>query len=147
MADSSIQVKVEEWVRDQWMPMQFGAHFARQPVSLVTGGEINIDAVGQGGKFLATISTSSYKTSSGKQGSGKLHKFRSDVLFLHLADAQKKVMLFTEADMFEKCQKEYREGRVPKDIAIMYVELPIELAEELREARGKAASEGDYSPR
>lgn len=72
---------------------------------------------------------------------GKMLKIRSDMYFLLLADAQRRLMVLTEADMFAQCQKETAGGRVPKTIEFFHAEIPPELRERLVVSRGIASGE------
>lgn len=151
MADTRTQLVVEDWVREKWMPAKFARDFQRRRVDLATNGKgrFDFDAVamdGQAAKIVASISTSGRSTASGKLGTGKLHKLRSDMLFLLLAkDVEQRLLVLTERDMYELCVKEQQEGRVPKEIEIHLAELPVDLADSLRVARETASRE--VSPR
>jgi hypothetical protein len=94
---------------------------------------------------VAPISTSGGKTARGKLGVGKLQKLRADMYFLLLADAGRRLMILTEADMFDVCKKEKQGGRIPDSIEFFLVGLPDELAERLNKAREVAS--GEVSPK
>lgn len=78
MADTRIQIEVEDWVRLNWMPQQFGQKFCRERLPLSSGGVFDFDAVSEDRKIVATISTSGAKTVTGKHAVGKLLKIRSE---------------------------------------------------------------------
>jgi hypothetical protein len=141
MADTRVQAEVEDWVREQWMPKEFGQRFHRERVRLSSGGVFDFDAVSHDRKIVASISTSGGRTSSGKLGVGKLHKLRSDMLFLLMAEGERKLLCLTERDMLEVCEKEAKGGRVPKGIEIIYATVPAELDERLKAAREVASRE------
>lgn len=147
MADTRTQLVVEDWVRDEWMRAKFKHDFQRKRVALATNGKgrFDFDAVAledQTVKIVASISTSGRSTASGKLGTGKLHKLRSDMLFLLLAkDAEKRLLVLTERDMYDLCVKEQQEGRVPTEIELHLAELPEDLAANLRAARDTASRE------
>jgi len=141
MADTRIQLEVEDWVRREWMPEKFRCQFFRERVSLSSGGVFDFDAVSEDGKIVATISTSGARTSSGKNAVGKMLKVRSDIYFLLLASTERRLAVLTELDMFEQWQKEIAGGRVPASIEFVYVELPVELDNRLKGARNKASVE------
>jgi len=145
MADTRVQTEVETWIRSNWMPHKFGRTFGRKSLVLSPGGEYSFDAVSEDKSIVAAISTSGARTSSGKNGVGKMLKIRSDMYFLLLADAENRMVVLTEADMFELCQKEKQNGRVPNTIEFVLAEIPNELVERLKHARQKASSE--VSPR
>jgi len=72
---------------------------------------------------------------------GKLLKIRSDMYFLLLADADRRVVVLTEADMLAVCEAEKRNGRVPPSIEFVLAEIPDELRNRLNAARRKASEE------
>jgi hypothetical protein len=82
MADTRVQLEVEDWVRQQWMPQHFGMDFYRERMKIRSGGVFDFDAVSADKSIVATISTSGAKTSGGKNAVGKIMKIRSDMLFL-----------------------------------------------------------------
>ncbi|SRR6266446_7795743 len=146
MADTRIQLEVEDWVRRNWMPAQFGAKFSRERLRVRSGGVFDFDAVSEDHSIVATISTSGSKTSSGKNAVGKILKLRSDMLFLTMVEAERRVVVLTERDMLDQCQKESEGGRVPKEIEFVCSTIPEELRTRLIAARGKASGESSARP-
>lgn len=145
MADTRCQLECEDWVRQDWMPHRFGQKFHRDRVRLTSGGFFDFDGVSDDGTTIATISTSGAKTGGGKQGAGKLMKLRSDMLFLLLASPKRALMILTERDMYELCEKEKEAGRAPRNIEFHHAPLPSDLAAKLLIA--KKASSDEVSPR
>ena len=145
MADTRCQLECEDWVRQDWMPTRFGQKFHRDRIRLTSGGFFDFDAVSVDGATIATISTSGAKTSGGKHAVGKLMKLRSDMLFLLLASPKRSLMILTERDMYELCEKEKEGGRVPRNIEFHHAPLPADLAAKLKVAR--QASSEEVSPR
>ncbi len=141
MADTRVQTEVEDWVREHWMPKEYGQRFHRERVKLSSGGVFDFDAVSDDRTIIASISTSSGRTANGKLGVGKLNKLRSDMLFLLMAEGGRKLLCLTERDMLELCQKEVKGGRVPKMIEIVHVKVPADLDERLKAARDVASRE------
>ena len=141
MADTRIQLEVEDWIRKNWMPTRFGMSFRRERLPLRSGGFFDFDAVSSDDSIVASISTSGSKTSRGKHASGKLLKLRSDMLFLTLVEANHRLLILSERDMFELCEKEAAGGRVPPEIKFECAEIPDLLRERLVSARAKASSE------
>ena len=141
MADTRVQVEVEDWVRREWMPLKFGQRFRRERVSLSSGGVFDFDAVSEDDTIVASISTSGAATSGGRLGVGKLMKMRSDMLFLLLATAERRVMVLTEEDMYQACLKERDNGRVPPNIEFLRADIPPDLQERLAHSRSIASSE------
>ena len=141
MADTRVQLEVEDWVRLHWMPAKFGQKFHHERVGLSAGGVFDFDAVSEDRNIIATISTSGAKTASGKHAVGKLLKIRSDMLFLVMAKAQRRVVVLTERGMFDLCRKELEGGRVPEGIEFVHAEIPDALAARLAAARSVASKE------
>ena len=91
---------------------------------------------------MACISTSASKTARGKHAVGKLLKLRSDMLFLHLAQGpDRRMIILTERDMYEACQKEKAGGRVPQEIELYLAEIPTDLRSRLYSAKDTASRE------
>src|SRR5205807_2594422 len=90
MADTRVQLEVEDWVRREWMKKLFAMRFSRERVRLSCGGYFDADAVSENFKIVAAISTSGARTSGGKNAVGKMLKIRSDMYFLLLADAERR---------------------------------------------------------
>lgn len=135
MADTRCQLECEDWVRREWMPTIFGQPFYRERVKLSSGGVFDFDAVSADKTIVASISTSGARTASGKHAVGKVMKLRSDMLFLLLSEAPRKVMVLCEPDMHALCDRERQSGRVPKEIEFLHTPLPEELALKLLAAR------------
>lgn len=145
MADTRVQLEAEDWVRRNWMPLHLGSTFRRERLRLRSGGVFDFDAVSADNKIVASISTSGCKTASGKLGVGKMLKIRSDMLFLLLVEADRRIIVLTESDMYDQCLREREGGRVPVEIEFVCACLPDELKGKLLEARGLASQE--VSPR
>lgn len=142
MADTRIQLEVEDWVRRNWMLTEFGMKFSRERMPLRSGGVFDFDAVSEDRSIVATISTSGSKTSGGKYAVGKILKLRSDMLFLTMVDAKRRVIVLTEQDMYDQCKKEAVGGRVPPEIEFAYALIPDDLRLRLVASRSKASEEG-----
>lgn len=145
MADTPVQLEVEDWVRTAWMPSTFGQRFRRERLPLRSGGNFDFDAVSEGDKIIATISTSSSLTSGGKHGVGKMMKLRSDMLFLIMTQAERRLVVLTEMDMHERCLAEAAGGRVPPEVEFVLAQIPGALRERL--VVTKAESSAEVAPR
>jgi len=141
VADTSVQLEVEEWVRSNWMPAHFDKSFLGKRLRLTSGGAFDFDAVSDDNEIVATISTAGAFTASGRRGVGKIHKIRSDIYFLLLAEIKRKVVVLTEKDMFDVWIGEIESGRVPDSIEIVLSDIPNELREKLEASRQKASKE------
>jgi hypothetical protein len=145
MADTGAQREASRWIMEEWLPEKLGTSFHSLPVKLKSGGDYRFDAVSEDGSIVAAISTSAAKTSSGKSAIGKLSKIRADMYFLLLSSAKRKLLLFTEQDMFERFIAEQEKGRVAEGIELSLVRLPAKLAEKVRASRARAS--GEVQPR
>ena len=141
MADTRVQLEVEDWVRRNWMPEQYGIRFSRERLRLRSGGVFDFDAVSEDHSIVATISTSGAKTAGGNYAVGKMLKLRSDMLFLTMVEAKRHIIVLTERDMCGQCEKEFAAGRVPKEIEFVCAEIPADLRERLEKGREKASGE------
>jgi len=108
---------------------------------LTSGGVFDFDAVSADKSIVASISTSGARTVSGKNATGKLMKLRSDMLFLLLSNAPRKIIVLCELDMHLLCQREGVNGRTPKEIEFFHAPLPDELALKLAAARKRGSDE------
>jgi len=138
MVDTRIQLEVEDWVRRNWMPAHFGRKFSRERLPLRSGGVFDFDAVSDDHSIVATISTSGAKTSGGKHAVGKILKLRSDMLFPTLVEAERRVIVLTEKDMLDQCNKEFAGGRVPEEIEFACAQIPVTEHRQNEAAGGRA---------
>ena len=99
MADTGVQLEVEDWVRREWLPREFGQRFSRERLKLTPGGVFDFDAVSADEKIVASISTSASRTATGKLAVGKLTKIRSDMLFLLMASCDQRLVILTDETM------------------------------------------------
>lgn len=141
MADTRAQVEAEDWIRREWMRQEFGQAFSRERLRLSAGGVFDFDAVSADGQIVASISTSCGRTAGGKYPVGKVHKLRSDILFLTMIDVPRRLIVLTEPDMLQICRREAEAGRLPKSIEFKLASLPSELAERLACARERSSLE------
>lgn len=141
MADTRVQREVEDWIRREWMPAQFGQAFHRDRIALSPGGVFEFDAVSQDRQVIASISTSGAVTASGKNAVGKQTKIRADMYFLLLGVTARRIVVLTEKDMFEWCENERQAGRVPHSIEVRLADIPQALRRELQASRAVASRE------
>jgi hypothetical protein len=123
------------------MAPHFGTKFSRERLPLRSGGVFDFDAVSEDHGIVATISTSGAKSSGGRHAVGKMLKLRSDILFLTMVEAKRRVIVLTERDMCDQCEKEVAGGRVPPEIEFVCAIIPDELRARLVTARSKASGE------
>lgn len=146
MADSGVMREVESWVRDKWLTDHFaGTHrFMPQRVRLDAGGCFDFDAVSDDRSVAVCVCTSAGVTSGGKKGTSHLHKIRSDILFLTMAqDVKHRLVVLTDRLMWDLCSEEVGKGRLPRNVEILLAEPPADLQARLTQARRVAAAEMD----
>ena len=143
VADTSFQKHfVEPWIRSNWLPEKYGTLFTERILKLASGGSFKFDAVNEGGTIAACISTSRCKTASSNYGTGKMHKLRSDMLYLYEAEGvEQRLIILTEDDMFLACLSQRRRGRIPLCIEFLHVPLPSELRASLDRSREISSAE------
>ncbi len=143
MANTKVQLQAERWVVRE-LERMFGVGFAKSKVSLTWGGAFEFDAVSIDGSVVACVSTSKRRTARGRPAIGKLHKIRSDVLFLlNARGATQRVLVFTDAGMVAHFEAERARGRFPPldQVELRFVRLPDELTAALTAAQRDAAVE------
>jgi hypothetical protein len=141
MARAGVRREVEDWVRREWLPRAFGQNFSRERLALTAGGVLDFDAVSGDGKIVVSISTGAARTARGKLKIRKLTKIRVDILFLLMAACERRVVVLTDAAMFQQCQKERAVGRIPSSIEFMRAKIPSELESRLVSSREVASRE------
>ena len=143
MADTSAQKRAELWIVRHLLPARFdGLAFKEQRVPLVWGGQFAFDAVSADHCIVGLVSTSAAKTSGGKQATAKIQKLKCDTLYLtNVAVPCRKLLVFSEQSMFDHFQKDAKNGRFPKDIELLHIELPPEILAEVHTARLEAQRE------
>ena len=141
MAHTGVQLEVEDWVRREWLPREFGQKFNRERLKLTSGGVFDFDAVSEDGRIVASISTSAARTARGKLGVGKLAKIRADMLFLLMASCDRRLLVLTDETMFQQLHKEMSAGRVPPSIEFKRAKIPLELERRLVSSQEVASRE------
>ena len=68
-------------------------------------------------------------------------KIRSDMLFLTMAEAKRRIVVLTEKDMFERCLSEVAGGRVPPEVEFALAVIPDDLRSRLIAAREQSSKE------
>lgn len=141
MADTRVQLEVEDWIREHWMPENLGQPFYRKRLKLSGGGVFDFDAASSDSQVVACISTSAGKTLGGNIPSGKLMKIRSDILFLTMVQATRRIIILVDQSMMLLCEKERAGGRVPPGIEFLHALIPAELQIRLKRAQESAGRE------
>ena len=104
-------------------------------------GVFDFDAVSADQTIIASISTSGSRTAPGKHATGKMMKLRSDILYILMTNAARRLVILCETDMYERCKREVGAGRLPKEIEFFHAPLPDALAVRLFAARQIASNE------
>ncbi|HKK21119.1 MAG TPA: hypothetical protein VJ983_06580 [candidate division Zixibacteria bacterium] len=142
MANTKVQHEVESWILEDYLPKTFGGRFTEQPLKLTWGGVFKFDAVSDDGKIVGNISTSTAVTSGGRPAVGQFHKIKADILYLlHVGEAERRMLIFTEQNMVDHFAKEQESGRLPDEIELHLIALPAWLRRELEKSRGYASKE------
>lgn len=141
MADTRVQRNAALWVRENWLPQRYGISFRNEAVALSSGGQYRFDAISEDNSTVAAISTSRATRASGGLAVGKLNKIRADMFFLLLARAQRRLLVLSELEMYERCLAERDRGRVPDMIEIVHAQLPEQLSNQLKQSREEASLE------
>src|SRR2546428_707934 len=101
MADTRAQLLAEQWVRENGLPEFCGATFTKRVLRIGTRADglpatHEFDAVSEDGRIVASVKASSGKTSGGNVPSGKLKDAFTELHFLGLAAAQRKILVLTD---------------------------------------------------
>ena len=141
MADSVSHREAEIWIREHGLPAKMGGRFSKKRLELRSGGRFEFDAVSDDNNLVISIATNGGVTSGGKKATPKLHKIRSDALFLLLVETERRMIVLSGRLMFDLVQKEVDAGRFPFEVETLLIELPIEIEQSLISARKTAAEE------
>lgn len=128
-------------MRSEDLPIRFGTEFRKDVCRLRSGGEFEFDAVSSDRSIICVISTSRLKTSGDKLGIGKIAKVYKDFYFLLLAEAGRRIAIFTEECMCRYFESETTKGRVPRDIEVVWTPLPDDLSWLVSQSREIASLE------
>lgn len=133
MADPNAQNQVHAWLAETWLSQKLNLPLSRQRVKLTSGGGYSFPAVSTDEGTVAIFNTS---LGTGKNAVSKLNKVRSDFYFLLLANANRRLAVFTDRAMFALVHKEQKEGRVPEEIELLLAsQLPPEIDTILKASR------------
>jgi hypothetical protein len=137
MADTKAQIEAEKWIREEYLPKKYGQSFRQKNLDLQSRGQGTFDAVSDDGEIVACICTSAGFTSNGKVATEELQKVRSDALRFLMLDArpQKRLMIFTDPSMIDVVKDEKKKDRFPKELEILRVKLPAEIAANVAESQ------------
>jgi hypothetical protein len=137
MAILKPEAEAEEWIRDVYLPKEFGQSFRQKSLLLQSRGEAKFAAVSDDREVVAAICVSRGYASDGKVDTEALMKVRSDALKILWLDSTpaKRFMLFTDPDMISVVKEEKKKGHFPKEMEIVRVKLPAAIQTRLDESR------------
>ena len=144
MADTRVlKSKVEDYVRT-WLQERFGKQFRSDRVRL-TGVEgepktHEFDAVSENNTIICGVKSSSWKTSGGKRGAGKIAEAYMEIYFLSHVAAREKYLVLTDPEFFERMKAEV-EGKLSLGIGLLHWILRSELEKEVADIRAKSRKE------
>jgi hypothetical protein len=142
MSNIEAHEEAELWIRDTYLPKEYGQTFRPKSLPLQSRGESKFSAVSDDGEVVAAICTRRAYNSTHKVDKDVLMKVQSDalkILWLETTPA-KRLMLFTDPDMVRVIKEEKRKDHFPKEIQIVRVKLPKGIQEKL-EGAGKSGAE------
>ncbi|MDG6970662.1 MAG: hypothetical protein JRN54_06095 [Nitrososphaerota archaeon] len=141
MATSKAQLKVEKWIREQWLPGQYpGKLFESRFLTIGTKSDGSpathqFDAVSVDGEVVASVKASSGRTRSGRYPSAKVSNAIAELYYLSCASAKEMRLVLVDPEFCEIVKKKV-DGIVPDKVEILLAEgIPPELESELAEAR------------
>jgi len=135
MVNSNAHVEVEKWIREVELPKLFNQKFKQKSLMLKSGGEYKYNAVSDDDNIIAMISTRTGETPNGKVEEANLQKIRSEVYWVLMIEQrfEKMLLVLTEPSMINLIKQEKKKDRFPKEIEILRVKLPRELAQKIAE--------------
>ena len=96
MADTRVQLEVEDWVRRNWMPEQYGIRFSRERLRLRSGGVFDFDAVSE-----------AIKTAGVEPQAAEISMVPQNYIHLEGADAKTMLKLYDALEDNDDVQKVY----------------------------------------
>ncbi len=137
MKSTDVYTEIEHWIREVYLPKEFGQKFQEKSLLLQSRGEAKFAAVSEDGEVVAAICTRPGYGSNGKVDEDALLKVRSDALKILWLDATpaKRFIAVADPSMIRLLKEEKRKGRFPKEMHIVRIKLPSELEAKLEEAR------------
>jgi hypothetical protein len=130
---------VERYVRER-LAAEYGAAFSAEVLPLVSGGTHEFDAVSADLRVVASIKSSSGKTSSGGVPTGKIKNAIAELYFLSLVRAAVRLLVLTNPDFYQ-ILRDALKGRLAKGLGLKLIELPTEMVAKVRQVQGAASKE------
>jgi hypothetical protein len=111
-----------------WLSAEYDLPVETDEVALQLpgGGFHRFDVVSEDRSLVAGVKTSRIRARGGV-GAGVIKSLYTEILFLHLVDAQTKLLVLTDADLFEYF-KRVSSGKLPRDVQVVHFPLPDSIA-------------------
>ena len=135
---------VETWVRSQ-LDERFGQTFDKRRLRLITGRDVEFDAVSADASIVAAIKTSSGLTSGGNFPTGKVNSCIADLWYLNLVEAPRRLLVLTNP-MFYEIFAARMEGAIPSGIEVLVLPLSAEIQSEVDRVVKTASAEMGRAP-
>ncbi len=145
MADTSIFLLAEKWVREVGLPRLFNQRFKKEllPIGWKSDGSTakhEFDAVSQDQTIVASVKASSGRTHGGRNPAGKISTANAELLFLSLVRAPRRILVLTDPHFFAIFRKQ-SDGKVPPGVQVLRIQLPLRILNRLRKAERRTSSE------
>jgi hypothetical protein len=108
-------------------------------LQLPSGGFHRFDVVSEDRSLVAGVKTSRIRARSGV-GAGVIKSLYTEILFLHLVDAQTKLLVLTDANLFQYFER-VSNGKLPPDVHLVHFPLPDSIAVRLGSVHEAASIE------
>jgi hypothetical protein len=146
MADTAAYLQAERWVREKGLPYKFPGHtFVSKGLQVGTRRDgsprsFEFDAVSTDGSIVALVKGSSGLTAGGKQPVAKTKDAYTDLLFLSLVQAERRLLVLTDPQ-FHRIFEKVSDGRIPPGVEVLHIPLPRDVQARVDLARHKASRE------
>lgn len=126
MANTNLLKDIEHYVR-HWCSKKYGIEFEtnEKEIQLVTGGIHRFDVVAKDGSVIAGVKTSTLRE-NGRVGVGTIKSTFTELYFLSLVKANKRLMILTDQGYYTHFRK-VSNAKVAEGIEIIYCPLPEEI--------------------
>lgn len=117
-----LTVNVEDFVRTE-LERRYGEPFRKRRLPITDKGFHEFDAVAESGSIVASIKSSSGRTSGNKIPSGKIASAVAEMYYLSLVSTSHRLLVLTNPDFFEIMTRTLTD-RVGHSIEIVHIPLP-----------------------
>ena len=146
MAKTSGYNNAEDWVRETALKGRFGQPFYKKRIVIGqksdgTDADHEFDAVSSDGNIITSIKAHSGKTSGNKNPVGKITSAFTEVLFLSMVqEGEKRYLILTDPAFYKIFQRK-ADGKLPKNVGLMHIPLPVEIQERVDNDKQTAITE------